>query len=138
MDPLTPPIQTKVTIMGKKEIYNRKSCRAIFGTRPFGSQTPPSPPHSTPCQPQPPLPHHSIPHPIGIWRLSLQRRPGAAHTPQTGAPAVQCGAAHTTEPQKRRVALLTNFASFVPTHPPLPIQFMPHSIAGLETVGPSP
>ena len=38
---LPPPLQTKVTIVIKNEIYHReKSCRPIFGTHTFGSQTP--------------------------------------------------------------------------------------------------
>ena len=34
-----PPLQTKVTIAGKNEIYKRESLVAIFGTQTFGSQT---------------------------------------------------------------------------------------------------
>ena len=38
-----PPPPTKGTIVGTNEIY-RWEGRAIFGTRTFGTQTPPSPP----------------------------------------------------------------------------------------------
>ena len=44
LDPPPPP-QTKVTIAGKNEIYNRENLVGpFFGTQTFGSQTPPPPP----------------------------------------------------------------------------------------------
>ena len=68
----SPPPQTKVTIVGKNEIYNRENLvRPFLVHQVLGPKSPPPPAQKKPCPPPPPPPHGLTGHELYHTRAEI-------------------------------------------------------------------